>query len=159
MLKLYHGSNIRIEKIDLSAGHVNKDFGKGFYLTDIKEQAEAMAIRKARIFPGSQPVVTSFLFNDTCLRDNSLNIKIFDKVSDEWADFICQNRRASESGYVHNYDIVIGPVADDGVVMQLNRYEMGQITLHQLVEELRYRYLNNQYFFGTERAVKFLELL
>ena len=158
MLKLYHGSNVRIEKIDLSVGHINKDFGKGFYLTNLKNQAEEMAKRKARIYIGAEPVVTTFLFDKACLNNGTLNVKIFDGVSDEWAQFIFENRRASETGYKHNYDIVIGPVADDGVVMQLDRYEMGQISLQQLVEELRYRKLNNQYFFGTERAIKYLTL-
>ncbi len=159
MLKLYHGSNVLIEHIDLSIGHVNKDFGRGFYLTDIKEQAEAMAKRKARLFVNAQPVVTTFLLDDQCLTSNSLNVKIFDGVSEEWAEFIYKNRRASETGFKHDFDIVVGPVADDGVVMQLDRYEMGQITLPQLVEELRYRHLNNQYFFGTERAIQYLTLL
>ena len=159
MLKLYHGSNVHIEHIDLSVGHINKDFGKGFYLTDIKTQAEEMAKRKARLYLDAQPVVTTFLFDDKCLKDNSLNVKIFKGVSDEWAEFIFQNRRASETGFKHDFDIVIGPVADDGVVMQLDRYELGQITLQQLVEELRYRKLNNQYFFGTERATQYLQVL
>lgn len=159
MLKLYHGSNVRIERIDLSVSHINKDFGKGFYLTDIKTQAEEMAKRKARLFLDAEPIVTTFMFDDKCLKDNSLNVKIFNGVSDEWADFIFQNRRASETGFKHDFDIVIGPVADDGVVMQLDLYEMGQITLQQLVEELRYRKLNSQYFFGTERAIQYLHLL
>lgn len=156
MLKLYHGSNVRIERIDLSAGHINKDFGKGFYLTSLKDQAEAMAKRKARLFVNAQPIVTEFDFDDSCLNCNELNVKIFNGVSVEWAEFIIENRRASETGYRHNYDIVIGPVADDGVVMQLDRYEMGEITINQLVEELRYRKLNDQYFFGTEKAIKYL---
>ncbi len=159
MLKLYHGSNVRIERIDLSVGHINKDFGKGFYLTTIKEQAEAMAKRKARLYIDAVPIVTEFIFDDSGLNDKELNVKIFDVVSEEWADFIFENRRASETGFRHNYDIVIGPVADDGVVMQLDRYEMGKITLQQLVDELRYRKLNNQYYFGTERAIKYLTLL
>lgn len=159
MLKLYHGSNVRIERIDLSVGHINKDFGKGFYLTTIKGQAEAMAKRKARLFIDAVPIVTEFVFDDSSLSDKELNVKIFDGVSEEWADFIFENRRASETGFRHNYDIIIGPVADDGVVMQLDRYEMGKITLQQLVDELRYRKLNNQYYFGTERAIKYLTLL
>jgi hypothetical protein len=159
MLKLYHGSNVRIERIDLSVGHINKDFGKGFYLTTIKEQAEAMAKRKARLYIDAVPIVTEFIFDDSGLNDKELNVKIFDVVSEEWADFIFENRRASETGFRHNYDIIIGPVADDGVVMQLDRYEMGKITLQQLVDELRYRKLNNQYYFGTERAIKYLTLL
>lgn len=158
MLKLYHGSNVRIERINLEVGHINKDFGKGFYLTNIQSQAEEMAKRKSRLFLGTQPIVTTFLFDNSCLNKSILNVKIFDGVCDEWADFIFQNRRASETGYKHNYDIVIDPVADDGVVLQLDRYEMGQITLQQLVEELRYRKLNNQYFFGTENAIKFLQI-
>ena len=159
MLKLYHGSNVRIERIDLSVGHINKDFGKGFYLTTIKEQAEAMAKRKARLFIDAVPIVTEFIFDDSSLNDKELNVKIFDGVSEEWAAFIFENRRASETGFRHNYDIIIGPVADDGVVMQLDRYEMGKITLQQLVDELRYRKLNNQYYFGTDRAIKHLTLL
>lgn len=159
MLKLYHGSNVRIEHIDLSIGHINKDFGKGFYLTEIRLQAEEMAKRKARIYLGAQPVVTEFLFDDKCLKDGPIKAKIFDGVSEEWADFIFQNRRASETGFKHEYDIVVGPVADDGVVIQLDRYELGQISLTQLVEELRYRRLNNQYFFGTERAISYLKVL
>lgn len=159
MLKLYHGSNVTIEHIDLSVGHINKDFGKGFYLTSIRRQAEEMAKRKARLYMNAQPIVTTFLFDDKCLKDQSLKVKIFDEVCVEWADFIFQNRRASETGYHHDFDIVIGPVADDGVVMQLDRYELGQITLVQLVEELRYKKLNNQYFFGSERAIKHLQVL
>ena len=82
MLKLYHGSNVRIQHIDLSVGHINKDFGKGFYLTDIKSQADEMAKRKARLFLEYRPVVTTFLFDDKCLKDNSLKVKIFNGVSD-----------------------------------------------------------------------------
>lgn len=159
MLKLYHGSNVRIERIDLLIGHINKDFGKGFYLTTLKEQAEAMAKRKARLFIDAVPIVTEFNFDDSCLINNDLNVKVFEGVSEEWAEFIFENRRASETGFSHNYDIVIGPVADDGVVMQLDRYEMGKITLQQLVEELRFRKLNNQYYFGTEKAIKYLTVL
>ena len=158
MIKLYHGSNVRIGRIDISAGHINKDFGKGFYLTDIKEQAEAMAKRKSRMYIDAQPIVTSFVFDDSCIKNSSLKVKVFEEVSEEWAEFVYQNRRASESGYRHDYDIVIGPVADDGVVMQLDRYEMGMITLSQLVSELRYKRLNNQYFFGTECSIKYLSL-
>ena len=65
MLKLYHGSNVPINKIDLSKGLVNKDFGQGFYLTSIQSQAEAMAERKANQIVGASPIVTTCLFNDS----------------------------------------------------------------------------------------------
>lgn len=153
MLELYHGSNVAIVKIDLSKGHINKDFGKGFYLTTLPQQAMEMAKRKARQFLDAKPVVTTFLFDENELTSGELNVKVFHAVSEEWAMFILQNRKASRTGFHHDYDIVVGPVADDSVVQQLDLFEMGLITLSQLVEALRYRDLNNQYFFGTERAV------
>ena len=78
-------------------------------------------------------------------------------MSQEWAQFILNNRHATRNGFHHNYDIVVGPIADDGVVQQLDLYEMGMITMAQLVEALRYRELNNQYYFGTERAIQYLK--
>ena len=159
MLKLCHGSNVAIEEIDLSKGHINKDFGKGFYLTSLPQQAMEMAKRKARQFLDAKPVVTAFLFDEAVLTSGELNVKVFPEVSEEWAMFIIQNRKASRTGFHHDYDIVVGPIADDGVVQQLDLYEMGLITLPQLVEALRYRDLNNQYFFGTERAIAKLKKL
>lgn len=153
MLELYHGSNVAIDKIDLSKGHINKDFGKGFYLTTLPQQAMEMAKRKARQFLDAKPIVTTFLFDENELTSCELNVKVFHTVSEEWAMFILQNRKASRTGFHHDYDIVVGPVADDSVVQQLDLFEMGLITLSQLVEALRYRNINNQYFFGTERAV------
>ena len=153
MLKLYHGSNVAIDKIDLSMGHINKDFGKGFYLTTLLNQAKEMAKRKANQYLDAKPVVTAFLFDEAVLKSGELNVKVFSKVSEEWAMFILQNRKASRTGFKHDYDIVVGPIADDGVVQQLDLFEMGIITLPQLVDTLRYRDLNDQYFFGAERAI------
>lgn len=157
MLKLFHGSNIEISKIDLTLGHINKDFAKGFYLTSLYEQAFAMAKRKARQFENATPIVTTFLFDNSCIHSNELNIKVFSEVCEEWALFILQNRKASRNHFHHNYDIVIGPIADDGVVQQLDLYEMGLINLPQLISALKFRNLNNQYFFGTERAISKLK--
>ena len=61
-MKLYHGSNTQIIKIDLDRCRPYKDFGKGFYLTDIKEQALRMAARTARIYDGT-PTLTEFEFD------------------------------------------------------------------------------------------------
>lgn len=69
---LYHGSNIEIEKIELSKCRPYKDFGKGFYTTELQEQAEKMAKRVARIYGGS-PVVNAFEINDDFMTANGLN--------------------------------------------------------------------------------------
>ena len=157
MLKLYHGSDVEIQQIDLSMGHINKDFGKGFYLTDIKKQAEDMAKRRARTTLNGKPTITTFLFDEQHLTSGEFEVKVFDRVSEEWADFILKNRRASLTGFQHSFDIVVGPVADDGVVLQLNLYEQQYITLSELVERLKYRDINNQYYFGTEKAIQTLQ--
>lgn len=70
--------------------------------------------------------------------------------------FFLSNRNNEQRKNTHAYDIVIGPVADDGVAFQLERYEQGLITLELLVEELTFRKLNNQYFFGTEKVISYL---
>ena len=67
--------------------------------------------------------------------------------------------QASQTGFTHPYDIVIGPVANDGVAYQLERYHEGVIDMKTLVEELTYRNLNRQFFFGTERAIAILKRL
>lgn len=160
MKKLYHGSNVAIDIIDLSKSLADKDFGKGFYLTDIESQAMAMAQRRVRIMGCGNPIVTVFEFNDDILNQNDLNVKIFpDEVTAEWADFINANRSASQTGFSHPFDIVVGPVANDGVAYQLERYNEGVIDLATLAKELAYRKLNRQYFFGTEKAIEQLKRL
>ncbi len=156
-MKLYHGSNVEIQSIDLCKCSPNKDFGQGFYLTDIYEQAEQMAIRRTRITDAGTPTVSTFLFEDSLLNGNTLKIKVFDCPSSEWALFVMQNRMAEQNNYHHEYDIVIGPIADDGVAYQLERYTKNMITLEMLVEELTYRKLSRQYFFGTELAISKLQ--
>ncbi len=158
MKKLYHGSSVAIEAIDLSKSLVDKDFGKGFYLTDIESQAMAMAQRRVRIMGTGEPVVTVFEFDDTCPQGSELNIKVFpDEVSAEWAEFVNANRNALQTGFTHPFDIVIGPVADDGVAYQLERYNEGAIDIETLARELAYRKLNRQYYFGTDRAIALLK--
>ena len=161
MITLYHGSNVPIGEIDLSLGQHNKDFGKGFYLTDIREQALAMAKRKVALVSengnvGFQPVVTDFCFDDEVLKTDVLKVIWFESANAEWAEFIAKNRMASRTGFTHDYDVVYGPVANDGVFDQLRRYMRGAITAFQLAEELKYTKLNNQYFFGTEKSLKYL---
>lgn len=156
MITLYHGSNVEIETINLDKCSPYKDFGKGFYLTDIKEQAKQMAVRRTRIAGEGKPTVTTYSFDERLLENSSLQVKLFDTPSKEWALFILANRKGLMQPV---YDIVIGPIADDGVVFQLERYMHRLITLDTLVEELTYRKLNRQYFFGTELSISKLQKL
>lgn len=157
-MKLYHGTNTAFSKIDTKKCRPRKDFGRGFYLTDIRKQALAMAERRCEFEGTGTPIVLCFELDERCLTDGSLRVKRFESVSEEWAQFIIANRRGGRNAR-HEYDVVIGPVADDGVVYQINRYFQHIIDMPTLVRELSYKKLNSQYFFGTEKAISKLKLL
>ena len=136
MIRLYHGSNTVIEHIDLSRSKRGKDFGQGFYLNANPDQAMEMAIRTARFMNEGQPTLSCFEFDETKADEMGLSIKV----------------------PAHSYDIVIGPIADDTVGVQIRRYIMGYLSVATLVEELKFKGDHAfQYFFGTPRAVEFLK--
>lgn len=151
---LYHGTNKDFDKIDFSHSLRFKDFGKGFYLTDIQSQAFGMAQRRVRI-DGGVPVLQKYEFDQSVLEDGRLSVLRFESPSAEWAEFIFKNRNRRLQ-FTHDYDIVFGPVADDGVAYLLNLYEDGLRTLDELARELQYKHLNNQYCFSSEKSVQFL---
>lgn len=155
---LYHGSNQDIKEIDLTKTRPNKDFGQGFYLTEDKEQAMKMAEQKV-IQSGGRPTVNVYEFDEIHLSDNELNVKRFEGYTEEWAKFILANRNRESQTKIHNYDIVIGAIADDKVGVQLFRCMKQYIDLPTLVKNLQFVRLTTQYYFGTERAIKLLKKL
>ena len=154
---LYHGTYTQFDSIDLDKCRPFKDFGKGFYLTDLEDQAMKMAVKKSKIFNGS-PVLLKFGFDEVLLTSSDLIVKQFNKPNREWAEFIYNNRSRTRH-FNHDFDIVIGPIANDGVAYLLDRYEEGTISLDQLAKGLEFKELNNQFFFGTEKAIKYLNRL
>lgn len=158
MTRLYHGSNVAITKIDLSRSKRGKDFGQGFYLNANPDQAMAMAVRTTRFLNEGCATLSCFEFSEEEAAKNGLNIKVFSDYSEEWAEFVVMNRKNSSETPAHPYDIVIGPIADDTVGVQIRRYMMGYLSASALVEELKFRGDHAvQYFFGTYKAVEFLK--
>ena len=154
-MTLYHGTNEDIEAIDLTRGLRHKDFGKGFYLTPDKTTAIRMAQKKARLFGGTATLIT-YNMDDAALQSD-LKVKIFpEKACVEWLIFVDANRDRKNEAPIHDYDIVIGPIADDGVVLQLTNFREGIYTPEQAATQLQDRYLDQQYYFGTEQALRFL---
>lgn len=152
---LYHGTNADIEAIDLTRGLQFKDFGKGFYVTPDRTTAIRMAQKRARLFGGS-PTLISYELDETALHSD-LNVKIFpEKACVEWLLFVDANRDRKNTNPIHDYDIVIGPIANDGVVLQLTNYREGIYSPEEAARLLQDKYLDQQYFFGTERALTFL---
>jgi hypothetical protein len=157
---LYHGSNVKIEFPNLEKSKPYKDFGRGFYLSADKNQALRMAEQKTLQLLIGEPIVSEFNFDETLLQSNELKVKIFDDYSVEWANFILQNRDVHNQHPIHEYDIVYGPIADDGVTFQLRRYQAGTISIDELVKELQYaKGITFQYFFGTSLALEKLKRL
>jgi hypothetical protein len=160
---LYHGSNVDIQSISLTACRPFKDFGKGFYLTDIPEQATRMANRVSRIYGGT-PIVNVYEINDDVFTDESLNIKDFgQETSEEWARFVMNNRNKMYTDYLNplcnldaKYDIVIGPVADDNMAMLFRQYENELIDFDTLLQGMIYKKTSSQYSFHTERSISLL---
>lgn len=154
---LYHGTNIDFNVIDLTRSNKYKDFGQGFYLTDIRSQAEELAVKKTKLF-GGNIIVQEYDFDESVLNNNDLRIIKFDSPTIEWAEFIFKNRNR-QLHFLHDYDIVIGPIANDGVAYLLGRYEEGTLSIYELSKELIYKKLNRQYYFGTEKSIKYLKRL
>lgn len=153
-MKLYHGSNIEVYVPDLGKSKPYKDFGQGFYLSADKNQAKRMAEQKTLQLLFGEPIVSEFEFDESLLYNKKLNVKIFNDYSVEWATFILENRNMKRKHPIHNYDIVYGPISDDGVTFQLRRYQSGAISIEELVKELKYaRGITFQYFFGTTLAL------
>ena len=127
---LYHGSNTDIKSINLAMCRPYKDFGRGFYLTELKEQAAKMAVRVSKIY-GGKPIINVYEIDDSFLNETSLNIRKFaDAPSEEWAKFVMNNRSRSFTDYTseecnldNKYDIVVGPVADDDMAMLFRQYQ------------------------------------
>lgn len=152
-MRLYHGSNMMIENIDLSKCKPYKDFGRGFYLTEIKEQAEKMAGRTAAIY-GGEPTVTEFEFDEAAL--HTLSVKTFENPDKEWALFVLANRSRNCRQPTHCFDIVIGPVADDTIAILFRNFNDGIIDLPTLVNGLKYKKVSSQYLFHSAKAIKYL---
>ena len=161
---LYHGSNVKIDEIDLSKCRKYKDFGQGFYCTTIREQAEFMAIRTTKRQGTGQPCISEFELDEKIFDDKDIRIKKFEsQPTEEWARFILNNRDMKfnnldslDSNADNKYDLVIGPVADDDIVALLWQVKDSYATIPEIVNKLKYKELTDQYSFHTKKVLKYL---
>lgn len=160
---LYHGTNIDIQSIDLALCRPYKDFGKGFYTTDIPEQAQKMAKRVAKIY-GGNPTVNIYEIADNYKENGGLNILEFGRIpSEKWAVFVMNNRSrtfrdfgSSYCNFDYKYDMVTGPIADDDMTMLFRQYQNNLISLQTLLNGMEFRETTSQISFHTEKAVRLL---
>lgn len=156
-MRLYHGSSVVIDEIDMSLSKVGKDFGCGFYLSPDKEQAEKMAAKKAEQLHCDTPCVTEFECNELLMK-SELRVLEFEDYSKEWAEFVLDNRKNRTRQNIHDYDVVYGPIANDDVGLLIRRLTAGLIDVDKFLNELKYKKgITYQYFFATEKSIKYLE--
>lgn len=109
---------------------------------------------------GGAPIINTYDFDENLLKDGSLKVKEFDGYTKDWAEFIFANRKSKTGGSVHDYDVVIGTIANDKVGVQVRKYFDKEISLETFLNNLKYmKGITFQYFFGTEKAIKFLKKL
>ena len=156
-MKLYHGSYVDIKEIDFSMSFPNKDFGKGFYLSDNYDQAFQIAKFKSEAL-NVQPVVNVYEFDEEILsHPELLSVKVFKEYSEDWADFVLRNRTSDNGESIHNFDIVYGPIANDRVGLQIRKLIEHDITFERFIENLKYmKGITYQYFFGTKKSLDYL---
>ena len=142
IMTVYHGGYQTVQKPEIRKGRNTKDFVTGFYCTIIKEQAQRWAKRYDKKIVSIYEVRMNM----------SLNIKEFREMSEEWLDFIINCR----SGKEHDYDIVIGAMADDQIYNFISDYMDGVITREQFWVLAKFKYPTHQIVFCTEDALKML---
>lgn len=142
MMTVYHGGYQTIDQPEIRKGRNTKDFGTGFYCTIIKEQAQRWARRYDSGIVSIYDVVMNM----------NLKIKEFKEMSEEWLDFIIECR----SGKSHDYDIVIGAMADDQIYNYISDYMDGTITREQFWVLAKFKYPTHQIVFCSNEALKCL---
>lgn len=145
-MELYHGSNTVVRNPEILTDGFYKDFGYGFYCTNIEKQARRWALTKR-----NRHIVNLYDYQ----KDNNLNIQGFNDMNDEWLDFVVQCRR----GKSHEYDIVEGPMADDTIWNYVDDFVHEEISRSAFWELVRFKYPTHQIVFCTEKALSCLSFL
>lgn len=142
---IYHGSYCEVKNPELKSGKYSKDFGTGFYCTILEEQA----IKWAQKY--ETPIVNKYEYEE----NPSLKIKEFTLMTEEWLDFIINCR----SGKKHNYDIVIGAMADDQIYNYITDLMSGAITRSAFWELAKFRHPTHQIAFCTTKALQCIKFI
>jgi hypothetical protein len=133
------------------------DFGKGFYTTTNKGQAERWAaIKQKRTVRKAKPFVSVYEFNELLLKTDTLKIKRFTQADEEWLDFVIHNRSVDSAA---DYDMVIGPVANDTLYQTLTLYETGILTKPETIARLKVHPLFDQVSFHSYKALEHLKFI
>ena len=144
-MKIYHGSYITVETPQIFKSRFPKDFGEGFYCTELKEQAVRWASRY------DTAIVSIYEY----MPDENLKMLVFSEMTEEWLDFIVGCR----SGKKHNFDIVIGAMANDQIYSYISDFIDGILTREQFWILAKFKHPTHQICFCSEKALKTLQFI
>lgn len=150
-LVVFHGTVADFSEIVLEKSYNRRDFGTGFYTTLLEQQAKEWAYRLSLREHRKIYYVYQYIFKES----SALKVKRFDSLNKEWLEFIKENRL--RGGIQHDYDIVIGPVADDNTMETVQLYIAGIFSSDEAMDRLKYNKVNNQISFHTEKALRCLK--
>lgn len=152
---VYHGSNVEVRKPNILKSRKKTDYGRGFYTTTQKEQAEHWTSIKMDRAKTGRRVVSVFEVGDELLTDPELKIREFHGPDEAWLNFVVDSRKGVE----HDYDLVFGPVANDKVFTVVNLYESGVLDAPAAIAELKAYKTYNQLSFHTPRVIRALRFV
>ncbi len=154
-MTLYHGSNTQVQSPHLLKTQRTLDFGRGFYTTSDFSQAKKWAERTAKIRESGKACVSCYELEEDKLSD--LKILRFTEPNLEWLDYVSNNRKNRDAK--DDWDLVIGPVANDQTFPTILLYLDGYIDAESAIRQLLPQNLKDQYTFKTEKALSLLTFI
>ncbi|BAL82782.1 hypothetical protein SELR_10740 [Selenomonas ruminantium subsp. lactilytica TAM6421] len=145
---VYHGSTEIIKKPDVLHSYRLLDFGQGFYVTTVKEQAMRWARRKAGLQKDKSGIVNCYQMTEDT---DDLRHKTFSEDLIEWIDFVCKCRDGN-MGY-KEYDLISGKVANDKVFRVVDLYRTGIWDKDRALKEIKAYPNYDQIAFITQKAI------
>lgn len=144
-IEVYHGSFTEVDYPEIRTHRFTKDFSWGFYCTEIQKQAEKWASRFVT------PTVSVYRLRNL----DNLDVKHFNDYCDEWLDFVVHCR----NGGVHDYDVVMGPMADDTIYDYLDAYKQNKMNREEFFKLMKFKYPTHQISFHSIKALSNLEFV
>jgi len=142
---IYHGGYCEIKTPRIIKSRFKKDFGEGFYCTEIKEQAKRWCLKF------DEPTITSYEYKE----DKKLSILKFETMTEEWLDFIVSCRKGTE----HDYDVVIGAMANDQIYNFINSFVRNIISREAFWALAKFKYPTHQITFCTEKSLSCIKYI
>jgi hypothetical protein len=147
-ITVYHVSTAEIKKPSVDVNGENLGFGKGFYLTNSKIEAEAMAGKMS-----DNAIINVYEFNYFKTKNVGYRFNEFETYNKEWLNFVVDCRKGKDVSA--DYDIVIAGGIYDDIEDIISDYEKNNITVEQAVEQLRYKDVKFQICILNQEIIDF----